>query len=64
MKKQKARPKEIYLITDPLDGPHLFRTKKEAINILKQWHKEAIKNGYSDDSYWEMTGPHKYIFSK
>jgi hypothetical protein len=57
-------PKSVYIVLDPLDGPHLFRTEKEAISLLKQWHKEAKKHGYYDDSYWEMTGPHEYVFKQ
>ena len=46
-------PKKVYLIFDTLDGPHLFRSEKEAKKVMKKWRIEAKDNSY--DSYWEMS---------
>lgn len=57
------RPKSIWIIFDPLDGPHLFRSKKEAWKTYKQWQKEAEKlqeEGNSHDSFWDMSEPTQY----
>lgn len=52
-------PREIWLIHDPLDGPHLFRTKKEADEMMQEWEKEAADQYW--DSFWDMLGPIRYI---
>lgn len=46
-------PKEVYIIFDPLDGPHLFRSRSEAEKAFQQWKREAKDNTY--DSFWEMS---------
>lgn len=51
-------PTEIWMIVDPCDGPHIFRSKSEATKTLTIWRKEAKNNHY--DSSWDMTGPFKY----
>lgn len=58
----KTKPKEIYIIFDPMDGPHLFTSEEQANKQMKQWAKEA-DNDYSD-SFWDMKGPYKYILQK
>jgi hypothetical protein len=51
--------KEIWIVDDPLDGPHIFRTKKQAEAKLKKWEREA--HGEIMDSVWDMTGPFRFI---
>lgn len=53
------RAKEIWVIFDPMDGPHIFRGKIEAWKMYDQWEKEA-RDSYSD-SFWDMTQPTKYV---
>lgn len=52
------QPKSFWIVLDPLDGPHLFASRKECENNLNRWKKDA--NGYPHDSYWDMTGPLEY----
>jgi hypothetical protein len=54
-----SRLKEIWIIDDPLDGMHIFRSKKEADKQLEKWMKES--KGNANDSVWDMTGPYKFI---
>jgi len=58
-------PRHIWLIHDPLDGTHLFRSKREAVAAWKRWEKEASskESGYYD-SFWDMKGPAKYILAE
>lgn len=53
------RSKSIWIILDPLDGPHLFTSEKSAINTFKQWEKEAQDESW--DSFWDMSEPTEYI---
>ena len=55
------KPKEIIIVLDPLDGPHIFTNEKAAVMTMKKWHKEAQKNG-GHDSYWDMSDPYVYKF--
>lgn len=55
-------PKEFWIVLDPMDGPHVFRTRKEAMKTLKRWEKEAEEYAFVD-SYWDMTGPLRYILA-
>lgn len=54
-------PKELFIIFDPLDGPHVFRNKREANKAYAEWEEEAAND--SDDSFWEMSKPQKFIRS-
>jgi hypothetical protein len=56
---KQARPKSIWVIYDPLDGPHLFRSKREAWRTYNAWHKEAEEDGIYD-SFWDMSEPTEY----
>ena len=53
------KPKAIWVILDPLDGPHLFTTKAKALKLYREWKKDAKDN--FNDSFWEMSKPIKYI---
>jgi hypothetical protein len=57
----KKAAKEIWIIFDPLDGPHIFSTQKQAEKTYARWAKEA--NGNSYDSYWDMSKPTKYVIA-
>jgi len=60
-------PKSIYIIFDPLDGPHVFRSSKKAWGTYKKWKKEAEKGeleGEMWDSFWDMSEPQEYILKK
>ena len=51
-------PESFWLIFDPLDGPHFFRSKGEAMKMYKKWEKEAEQSSF--DSFWEMSEPVEY----
>jgi hypothetical protein len=53
-----SAPKSVWLIFDPCDGPHLFRSQEDAEEMMKKWEKEAQGKNY--DSYWDMVGPIRY----
>jgi hypothetical protein len=53
------RAKVVWVIFDPLDGPHLFRSKNEAWKTYRQWEKEAEKADF-EDSFWDMSEPTEY----
>ena len=44
-------PKDIYIVFDPLDGPHLFASRNQAERKIKKWEKDAD----SYDSVWDMS---------
>ena len=50
-------PKQVWIIFDPLDGPHIFTSKKKAKIVLKKWQSEAEDQS---DSVWDMEGPIGY----
>ena len=54
------RPKEIWIIFDPLDGPHIFRSQSAAFKTYKKWKKEAQYSAV--DSFYEMSEPIRYCF--
>jgi len=56
-------PKKIYIIFDPTDGPHVFKTKEKAWKTWEKWREEAENDGYQRiyDSFWEMFPPEEYI---
>ena len=56
-------PKEIWIIFDDQDGPHIFKTKKEAYKTYKKWERECHKS-YIQDSFFNMSEPTKYILSE
>jgi hypothetical protein len=45
-----------------MDGPHLYRSKRDALKDWKKWEKEAKSSHW--DSFWEMMGPAKYILEE
>ena len=51
--------KEIWIIFDPLDGPHIFRSKRDAIKTYNKWKDEAEDDVF--DSFWEMSEPTRYV---
>jgi len=55
-----ARAKSIWVIFDPLDGPHMFRSKMSAWKTYMKWKKEAEKADF-EDSFWDMSEPTEYI---
>jgi len=60
-------PKSIYIIFDPLDGPHIFESHKKAWNTWDKWKKEAEKGeleGELWDSFWDMSEPQEYILKE
>ncbi|MCK5345324.1 MAG: hypothetical protein KAR20_18065 [Candidatus Heimdallarchaeota archaeon] len=49
----------IWVIFDPLDGPHVFNSKKKAKKTYKKWKKDAKEDvGY--DSFNEVSKPIEY----
>lgn len=54
----KKEPRSIWIILDPLDGPHLFTGEKSAWKTYKKWKKEAKDKVY--DSFWNMSEPIRY----
>ena len=54
----KKSPKSVWIIFDPLDGPHLFLSEKSASKTMRKWAEEASNDMY--DSFWDMTGPLEY----
>lgn len=52
-------PKEIWIVFDPLDGPHLFTSRIKAWKTMDRWEIEAGND--QNDSYWDMTGPFRYV---
>lgn len=52
------KPKSIWIILDPLDGPHLFISKTAAWKTYMKWEKEA--KDYTHDSFWDMSEPIRY----
>lgn len=57
-------PKNIWVILDDLDGPHVFETKRAAAYRLNKWRKEAVESNYIQDPYWDMIGPVKYTLNE
>lgn len=55
-------PEVIWVIFDPLDGPHYFKSEKAARKTYKKWGKEA-ENRLSD-SFWDMSEPEEYRRTK
>ena len=55
-----SSPKFVWIIMDPLDGPHIFRGEKDAKRTFEKWRRQAKKNG-DWDSFWEMSEPAKYV---
>lgn len=53
-------PREIWIIFDPLGGPHLFTSEKGAWKEYRKWRKAAIDYG-PQDSFWDMPEPSRYI---
>ncbi len=51
---------EIWIIFDPLDGPHLFKTAKAANRQYKAWLEEAEELEDVFDSFWDMSKPTRY----
>ena len=51
-------PKAVWIVQDPMDGPHIFRSKKEAWKTYKKWGREAKDKCW--DSFWDMTEPTEY----
>jgi hypothetical protein len=54
-----TRFKELWLIDDPLDGMHIFKSKIKAMKQLKKWREEAYDD--PNDSVYDMTGPYRFI---
>jgi len=59
-------PKSIYIIFDPTDGPHVFKTKEKAWRTWDKWREEAENDGYARiyDTFWEMFPPQEYILKE
>lgn len=55
-------PKYFFIIIDPLDGPHLFKSMEKAKAKMKKWEKGAQDSIH--DSYWDMKGPYCYRLEK
>jgi hypothetical protein len=51
--------KEIWIIDDPLDGIHVYKSSIAANKDLLKWRKQARDD--MEDSVWEMKGPFKFI---
>ncbi len=49
-------PESIWIIFDPLDGPHLFVSKTQAWKQYTRWMDEADQW----DSVWDMSEPTEY----
>lgn len=58
------KPKRMFLILDPLDGPHVFQSASAAWKCYKQWYKEAKRDGHTYDSFWDMSEPLEYTFKR
>lgn len=56
--------KEIWVIFDPLDGPHLFTSEKKAWKVYTEWEKEAQEAEMSADSFWDMSQPTRYVIGR
>jgi hypothetical protein len=54
------RPKSVWIIFDPMDGPHLFTSKLKAEKQYKKWEEEAEAENSSIDSFWDMSEPTEY----
>ncbi len=52
-------PKNVWVIFDPMDGPHLFKSKKEAQRVHEKWGRDASSNPH--DSWWDMSEPVEYV---
>lgn len=53
---------EIWVIFDPLDGPHIFRSKAGAEAQYEQWRRAA--GGVPHDSFWDMSKPVRYVLDQ
>ena len=51
-------PKSIWIIFDPLDGSHIFKSKEAAKRQWEKWFKEAGND--VSDSFWDMSEPTEY----
>jgi hypothetical protein len=54
----KKCPTIFWLIHDPMDGPHLFKSENAAWRQYEKWKKEAKDDVH--DSFWDMSEPVKY----
>lgn len=54
--------KEIWIIFDPLDGPHIFISEKKAWNTYNKWEEEASNSIH--DSFWDMSQPTRYVIGR
>lgn len=50
-------PKNVWIIFDPMDGPHIFRSEEQAKRTYRRWAKDAES---CFDSFWDMSEPIKY----
>jgi hypothetical protein len=53
-------PKRVFIILDPLDGPHIFQSAKAAWRCYRSWAKEAKHRSY--DSFWDMSEPLEFTY--
>lgn len=56
----KKVPKSIWVIFDPLDGPHLYTSEKSAKREWNKWFREASNDNDTRDSFWDMSDPTEY----
>jgi hypothetical protein len=54
------KSKSIFIVLDPMDGPHVFKSLLEATRTMRKWAREA-KDVYHD-SYWDMSSILEYKF--
>ena len=52
------KPKNVWIILDPADGPHVYFSRKEAWKTWKLWARAAEDDYY--DTFWEMSPPTCY----
>ena len=50
-------PKQVWIIFDELDGPHIFESEESAWKTYKKWEKEADEDCL--DSFYDMSEPVK-----
>jgi len=58
------KPHTLWVILDELDGPHLFRYKRDAWRMYRKWERGAKANRDTyggHDSFWDMSEPLKYV---
>ncbi|MEE9214825.1 MAG: hypothetical protein V3U54_08545 [Thermodesulfobacteriota bacterium] len=53
-------PEKVWIVFDPMDGPHVFKSRREAEKTMRKWEKEAKDKNW--DSYWEMSDLIEYNY--